>query len=421
MPRNTHFELFQDHTRLKHFLLEVYLQQWATILISGRQRKGAPPPKSLWFVDAFAGAGRDEQGTPGSPVIAAKTAMQINAVHYPTVSKTSGMHVLAIEAHPGRCQQLKQALEPYASVAEVRDGTLQDLIDKVMPFLQKSRAPALFFLDPFGVHGLDAKLLPKILGVDRTEILLLFSDEGAVRLAAKAEAKIPSRDELLAQRREGRLSLGDAFDAELDKQDRLDVEKIIAGHASNPRAAQILDLTFGGKDWRKILESTPPAQRRLAFVKLYAEVLKEAGAEYVLRFAVTTGEGRHKYTLMHASTHPSAFVAMKEAMHRAHKQRPAADTGQDIFQNLGVDLGGEASDRTFSSDADVQEIATQLCTQFGGQSVRWTGNPPGGDISGYALRETQLLKHELPLLQAELTRRGYLTVPKPLTYSFPEI
>jgi hypothetical protein len=305
-------------------------------------------------------------------------------------------------------------------VAEVRHGRLQDIIGKVMPFLQKYDAPALFFLDPFGVHGLDAKLLPEILKVSRTEILLLFSDEGAVRLAGKAEAKVPTRAELLAERRDGRLSFGDAFDAEVDEQDRLDVEQIIAGHASNPRAAEILDLTFGGRDWRKIVESTPAAERRKALVKLYTEVLKDAGATYVLPFAVTTAGGRHKYTLMHASTHSSAFAAMKDAMHRAHNNRERSDKEQDLFGASGVELVNNANDRAFSSGADFHDVAKQIQAVFRGQLVHWTGrNADDSTISGYALRHTPLLKHELPSLESELVRCGFMEGKKPRTYRFP--
>jgi three-Cys-motif partner protein len=420
MPRDDHFGMFQAHTRLKHFLLAVYLKQWASILIAGRTNAGATAPRMLWFVDAFAGAGRDEQGTPGSPVIAAEIAIEINKVHYAKPGKTSGMRVLAIEADQGRYEQLSKALESYSAVAEVRPGSLKDIIGKVMPFLEQHDAPALFFLDPFGVHGLDATLLPQIFQVKRTEILLLFSDEGAVRLAGKAEAKVPTRGELLAQRQDGRLSFGDESDAKLEEQDRLDVEKILAGHASNPRAAEILNLTFGGKDWRGIIENTPAPQRRQAFVNLYKEVLTDAGAKYVLPFAVTTENGRHKYTLMHASTHSSAFAAMKDAMHRAHKQRAESQKGDDLFGLLGLDTSQAEPDPTFSSGADIREVAAQATREFHGKTVRWTGRPADETLSEYLLRHSPLLKHELPMLESELTRGGYLVSTSPRTYKFPK-
>lgn len=420
MPRNTHFNLFQDHTRLKHFLLGAYLKQWATIHIRGAENSGVHL-KTLWFIDAFAGAGRDDQGTPGSPLIAADIAVQINDRHYENNrGRTSGMHVLAIEAHAGRCQKLREALEPYAAVTEIREGTLQDHIDKVIPFLRKYNAPGLFFLDPFGIDGLDADLLPQILGIEKTEVLLLFSDEGAVRLAGKAEAKVPTREELLASRRDGRLRFGDAVDAEFDKLDHMEVERIIAGHASNPRAGEIMETTFRGKDWRKIVESTPAPEQRRAFVELYTEVLMDAGAKYVLRFAITTGEGRHKYTLMHASTHPAAFTAMKDAMHRAHTRRQTRPATQDLFGGVGMDLPAEEPDPVFSSGADIREVATQVAAAFAGKPVLWGSNPADESVVyGYALRQTPLLKHELPMLQAEFARLGYREQKRPRTYRFP--
>jgi three-Cys-motif partner protein len=411
--------MFQAHTRLKHFLLEVYLKQWASILIAGRTNAGATAPRMLWFVDAFAGAGRDEQGTPGSPVIAAKIATEINEAHYPEAGKTSGMRVLAIESDQGRYEQLSQALESYSAVVEVRRGSLHGIIGKVMPFLEQHDAPALFFLDPFGVHGLDATLLPQIFRVKRTEILLLFSDEGAVRLAGKAEAKVPTRAELLERRRDGRLSFGGETDAEFEEQDRLDVEKILAGHSSNPRAAEILNLTFRGKDWRVIVERTPVPLRRQAFVDLYKEVLTDAGAKYVLPFAVTTEQGRHKYTLMHASTHSSAFAAMKDAMHRAHKQRAANQKGDDLFGLLGIDVSDAGADGAFSSGADIRDVAAQVAREFQGKSIRWTGKPGEGTLSEHLLRHSPLLKHELPMLEKELVRSGYLESKSPRTYRFP--
>jgi three-Cys-motif partner protein len=421
MSRDSHFGMFQAHTRLKHFLLQVYLKQWPSILITGRTNAGAAAPRMLWFVDAFAGAGRDEQGTPGSPIIAAEIAIEINKAHYPKPGKTSGMRVLAIEANQGRYEQLAKALESYSAVAEVRPGSLKDIIGKVMPFLEQHDAPALFFLDPFGVHGLDATLLPQIFRVKRTEILLLFSDEGAVRLAGKAEAKVPTRAELLAKRQDGRLSFGDEIDAKLEEQDRLDVEKIIAGHSSNPRAAEILNLTFGGKDWRAIVESTPAPQRRQAFVNLYKEVLTDAGAKYVLPFAVTTEQGRHKYTLMHASTHSSAFAAMKEAMHRAHKQRLESQKADDLFGLLDIDVTADEADGTFSSGADISAVAAQIAREFHGKTIRWTGKSADGTLSEYLLRYSPLLKHELPILEKELMRSGYMESKSPRTYKFPKL
>lgn len=181
-----------------------------------------------------------------------------------------------------------------------------------------------------------------------------------------------------------------------------------------------MDVTFGGKHWRTIAENTPPPERRQAFVRLYTEVLMDAGAKYVLPFAITTGEGRHKYTLMHASTHSSAFAAMKEAMHRAHRQRPAKPAAQDLFDVLGMELPAEETDTVFSSGADIREVASRISAAFAGRTVAWGTSTDEQTVLGYAMRQTPLLKHEMPLLETELGRRGYLERKKPRTYRFPD-
>ena len=61
----------QEHTRVKHELLEKYLSAWIPIL-------GRWNPRIAYF-DGFAGRGIYEDGTPGSPVIALRLADRLAA------------------------------------------------------------------------------------------------------------------------------------------------------------------------------------------------------------------------------------------------------------------------------------------------------------------------------------------------------
>lgn len=399
MSRDSHFEQFQDHTRLKHFLLDAYLKAWATILIRGLKRERRPGPR-LWFIDAFAGAGRDSTGAPGSPVIAAEIATAINAEHFSLpVSKHEGMRVIATEADADRFQQLQRNLEPY-SIAHAREGTLANILQPLLEHVGND--PAFYFLDPFGVGGLDAGVLPSILRGPRTEVMLLFSDEGAIRLAGKATANVPSREELLARRRTNPTVFGEDFDLEAEEEGRAAVERVLSGHQSNTRALEILNTAFGGDQWKSILETVAPDGRREAFVTLYEQVLRDAGATHVLRFAVTTGQGRHKYTLLHASKSERAFAAMKEAMHRTRRQQPTAEAPPTLFDSE-PDLGP-----LFSGSANVVAAADQVVQHFNGRSVRWTENEYSADtIQHFARDKTALFPHEYKLLRSELERRGF--------------
>src|SRR5690349_12113633 len=104
MPKETHFEQFEEHTLLKHYLLEAYIKRWATILLGRGYRR-------VWYIDAFAGAGRDTTGRPGSPVIAAEIAVRVNAEQFPSgVTAKTGMRVLAIESKHEWFESLKDQM-----------------------------------------------------------------------------------------------------------------------------------------------------------------------------------------------------------------------------------------------------------------------------------------------------------------------
>lgn len=51
-----HFKESEPHTRLKHAILRIYLFSWAYKLLHSRGREA----RCVFFVDAFAGRGRDE-------------------------------------------------------------------------------------------------------------------------------------------------------------------------------------------------------------------------------------------------------------------------------------------------------------------------------------------------------------------------
>ncbi len=424
MTRKNHFERFEDHTRLKHFLLEAYLKQWATILARGFRR--------MWFVDAFAGAGRDEHGVPGSPVIAAEVARAVAEAQFDTplgarLAHDRGLRVVAIEADGLRYQRLTKALAPYTGeppvVAYPRHGILPAMLDRLLGYVGAD--PALYFLDPFGVDGLDAAVLPRLLDAPHAEILVLFSDEGAVRLAGKAGAVVPTREELLAARDRTPSMFGEDWDAACVEEDRRSVERVLAGHASNARADEILVRAFGGADWRPVIDATPREERRERFVDLYDVLLRRSGAGHVLRFRVTTEAGRHKYTLLHAAKQVRAFAAMKDAMHRARAKRTSdAPVSVSLFDAPdgapAPDAGPQVETVATREAAQVEAVAADVARRFAGRSgVRWAGAYSDDTVQAYARDHTPLLIHQFGALQQALARRGFLTRKSPATYTFP--
>ena len=398
-PRDKHFERFEDHTKVKHFLLASYLKALAVILLEGGPTGRGRRFKRIVFVDAFAGAGCDAEGHPGSPLLAAQIATEVNERLFDgSASRDTGMQVIAVEEDKEYFESLEHCLASFTGRAKAfvfaRQGQLDsDMFSNIRKFAPSD--PMLVFLDPFGIGGLDASLLRQLLAQPHTELLMLFHDEAVVRLDAKGKAT-PTDPSLAI---EGALAQASLFGPEHDATRVLEAERRaarqLAGHKSNPNARAIMRRAFGNLDHEPILDAAPIELRQEKAIELYSDLLKRSGASHVLRFAVDTRDGRHKYTLLHASKEPAAFAAMKDAMYRA--RRFAGAEGPQLV-----------------ADTDLRPIVQQIAAQFVGGRVRWTGEEPS--VKAFALRETALMYHELDALKRELAE--YSVVKKPLTFEF---
>jgi hypothetical protein len=207
--------------------------------------------------------------------------------------------------------------------------------------------------------------------------------------------------------------LGREYDAEVEALVRQAVEACLRGHASNPRAKQILDRAFGGPWWQEVIANTPDDQRQRRFTELYEDVLRRAGATHILRFSVDTKTGRHKYFLLHASQSKRAFAAMKDAMFRA-KPVPVHG-GDDQVRFLPAD-----------TTPDVEATVVALAAHFRGRTVRWWSKDYREEtVQRFAIEETPLMYDERAALQAALGRRGWTVKAasgkpaRPLRFAFP--
>jgi three-Cys-motif partner protein len=416
MTRKRHFQKFESHTLVKHFLLDSYVKGWASILLGNASRPGKF--RQIWFVDAFAGAGGDEHGHPGSPVIAAQIACDVNAARFPLgIGKRGGMRVLAFETDEEFIGLLTERMKGFTDcspwIAKVRNYSLDTRIDHVVGHLKQD--PALYFLDPFGVDGLSASVVKRIFEGDHNEVLALFCDEGAVRLAGKvrvgdvdAEAMADAAE---AEVRAAGSLFGEEDVARQAAAARGKAGRAAAGHRSNPDAKRIMDLAFGGDWWQPIVDATPESERDEKAAELYERVLRERGADYVLKFEVKTDEGRRKYYLIHGSKKPRAHAAMKGAMHRTMRNQAA--------NRKNIELLGE-----FAASTDVRAVAAEIARHFAGQRVRWTyENQSIPTVKAFAIDETPLWIHECEALKTALIQFAVMNPrgkpASPLTYVFP--
>lgn len=148
----------------------------------GRLAGPRRPGRHIWIVDGFAGAGRylpDDGGRAqdGSPLIAAKWARQVALDRrYPLV------RCINVERDPNCFQELERNLAPWHDLAINLLGEFSEHLDDILETI--SNDPALIFLDPFGLNGIEVDVIEKILArAGKTELLIHFSDKTFLRMA----------------------------------------------------------------------------------------------------------------------------------------------------------------------------------------------------------------------------------------------
>jgi three-Cys-motif partner protein len=401
-----HFDEFEDHTLLKHLILDKYVSAWAAKLLrflgTGAQ---------VWFVDAFAGEGGDKMGNPGSPVIAGRIAEGI-AQKFPPASHTGKppMRVLAIERDQSRYQKLCAAMEPFtspnSSIALLRHGTLTQRLDGFVDYVGK--APALFFLDPFGVDGLLVDDLPKLLSGPQNEVFALFSDIGAKRLHATLMTEERDVDYEVSQVL-ATPSLFPEFDEDAVERKRKEVERSTGALKATQAASQRILAEALGADTVAELNATPADERPQKLTQIYMRRLREGGAKYVISFPVRDSRNAAVYQLVHASKSKQGLRTMKESMHAALN---GSGLPESVRESIHYELAGNEA-----------EIVKELAVRYAGRKLRWTLDNDRGKVETvkkYLLEDTPIFPTQFEQIKKELARAGYQTSTKPLEFTFPE-
>lgn len=137
------FHEIKDWSERKLNILEKYLDPFTKIL--GSQKR----TEYVYYIDAFAGAGLYKDGSKGSAIRAAELAQQ-----YERGNKSYRLRCINIEADPHNYKNLEKNTEQFGNIVLNLQGTFFDNVTNVLN--QASNSPALCFLDPFGIKGIDA-------------------------------------------------------------------------------------------------------------------------------------------------------------------------------------------------------------------------------------------------------------------------
>lgn len=413
--RDKHFDEFEPHTLLKHAILRTYLATWAMRLLQWGRGGDA-----VYFVDAFAGLGRDKVGNPGSPLIAARIAAETQAHLRANGFPAATMRVICVEKEPRIARGLREYMAPFDAsdpgLVTIYEGELVDHIDTILATIR--RAPTLYFLDPYGVQGLDASTYPKALAAPSTEMFVLFSDLGANRLrgvvtasAVDVEAQI---ERLRADRPMLPLPEFEAIaEAEANAMRGAERVRVEALDLTRPASYDYLVRALGGDEWVRELQGIPTADLPDEFLARFLRRLIAAGAGHLLTVPMRNAEGRYVYSLVHASKSLKGFTVMKESVSTGLR---SGTLPEEVCIQIRRDL-----------EVSIAPIVDLLARTYSGRTVRWT-LPKGEDgdcARRFILQNTPTFDFQLEDVRDALVRRGYIPVGRtgkpqtPILVTFP--
>lgn len=162
MPKTnpkTFFESPQGAAIFKHGWIGRYLTPWAS-KVGSRSAGGR-----VAYLDTHAGAGSYDDGTPGSPALAARTAEKISSYRQ--------LECFYVEENADMVEALAKVLAPVEHTHEVLQGRIEDHLDHVLG--RAAGIPLFAFVDPFGL-AIPFNDMTKLLARPaKTELLLNFS------------------------------------------------------------------------------------------------------------------------------------------------------------------------------------------------------------------------------------------------------
>jgi three-Cys-motif partner protein len=342
---------YPPHTKAKHDMLARYLGGWFPILSSWNGR--------VLFLDGFAGRGRYNDGTEGSPLVALRGLLDHRS--FPKMRHREFLFFF-IEANSDNATSLAQEIDafkasraPWPSNVKVNvinekfDVTANAIINKLRE-QKKTLAPTFAFVDPFGYSGLPMDLLAELLSYPRTEIFVNFMVGHVQRFI------------------------------ERDGQE------------------EAMRSLFG-MDVRDVLDGYSQEADRIEHLRaVYARQLQErVGFDHVQSFAMINKTGNIGYYLFHGTRHRSGVKLMKDAMW-------TIDPGGDY--TFSDRLAGQ--DVLFTPEPDLTPLRAELLSHYAGQrgvSVE--------DIEWHTLLKTPYREtHVRPVLRP-LEKEGIIKVNRP--------
>ncbi len=138
-----------NHTRLKHLILQFYLENWSRILADASFHNNQ---EDIYYIDGFAGRGEFLDGDQGSPLIALEEMDKVQRKFnekYP--NKPLQFHIINIESREGNYHKLEEIRRKNPTLVRIQN-LCGDFLTESRKLLYRSalkNCACFWFVDPF--------------------------------------------------------------------------------------------------------------------------------------------------------------------------------------------------------------------------------------------------------------------------------
>lgn len=279
------FTAKREWSKYKDMILGYYLTPYLPKVF----RLGKP----VAIVDCFAGAGRFDDGTDGSPRIIAQAIGK-------WVSKGKPVQALLVEEKKTLFRQLQENVREFGSLCRVVHGSFENSVAEIE---RLARTHSVFvYIDPYGLKPLKFSLLSSIYrhlkSGTSVEVLMNFNSPSLVR--------------------NGRASLG------LTQKDVPEDEWFLVSEEEEKRtmSPEEIDDIAGGHYWRSIVSSEMTfSEMEEACVHEYMGQMRRY-FQGVFNYSIKEKYTHKipKYRLLFGSRHPDAMLLINDAVCNARDQ-----------------------------------------------------------------------------------------------------
>lgn len=183
---------FDEGTRLKLEIFSGYIREWLPVFLS--QWKRWQQPQQVNIYDFFAGAGTDEQGNPGSPLLIIQEIKEFCRTHADVRASEIHPSILFNDNRQSHIDLLQKNIEEMRcpeSCCKIRYTvkSFQDALNDELPEMKNNDTACLVIMDQFGVSEISADVLAKLDQCSKTDFMFFITSSFVKRFSEQKGIK----------------------------------------------------------------------------------------------------------------------------------------------------------------------------------------------------------------------------------------